>query len=449
LLIAGSTLLETPVDSGLEEAEVPPRRKTKRADFGWFLASESMQVVVAFASVRLISQNLSTPDFGRYGTVYSFVSFGIALCASWPLLVIAQSVVRDGEDAKKVAHSTISYLLLLAGIGVAGIALLAAWRVRGVSVAVVIGLAAAELFGSASMAAQGAVAQSVLGVRYAAICRILLGGTRLAALAFLAVTNSFSLLRIGIVYTCSFVLINIAVALWLRTKLGFVPRPGRRDPAHLRRATAFMGTTGAHVLTEDGDKAVMGSTQSFETGDVANYYLAYRFTLIGALPLNVMVSASHAEFVQKATKPNEHIRRAVRYTGAAFLYGCCFSIGVYLFGSTLLRIAAPKYVSITPILRWLSLLVIIRSGRDFAQNALLGLGRIQTRFYIGIATTVLALAMYLALIPKYSWKGALIATLIAEVFTVTASWLALVHYQRVENRRFAEADADVAAGAPA
>jgi O-antigen/teichoic acid export membrane protein len=431
-------LLETPIDSGFEEAEAPPRRRTKRADFGWFLASETMQVVVAFASVRLITQSLSVADLGRYGTVYSFVSFGIALCSAWPLLVIAQSVVRDGEDPEKVARSTISYLLLLSSVGVAGIALLAAWRVQGVSVMVVVGLAAAELFGSACMAAQGAVAQSVLGVRYAAMCRMLLGATRLAALAFLAITNSFSLLRIGIVYTCSFILVNVAVALWLRTKLGFLPRPGRRDPAHLRRATAFMGTTGAHVLTEDGDKAVMGSTQSFETGDVANYYLAYRFTLIGALPLNVMVSASHAEFVQKATKPNEHINRAARYTGVAFLYGCCFAIGVYLFGHILLRVAAPKYVSITPILRWLSLLVIIRSGRDFAQNALLGLGRIQTRFYIGIATTVLALTMYLALIPKHSWKGALIATLVAEAFTVVVSWVALVHYQRVENRQFAD-----------
>jgi O-antigen/teichoic acid export membrane protein len=430
-------LLETPIDSGVDAREVPPRRKTKRADFGWFLASELMQVAVAITSVHLITNHLSTLDYGRYAGIYAMVSFGIALCSSWPLLVIAQSVVRDGEDSRTVAHSTISYLLILSTIGVASIALLGAWRLPGVSVAVMAGLAAAELFGSATMAAQGAVAQSVLGVSYAARCRIALGATRLAALAFLAVTDSFSLFRIGLVYTCSFVIINIIIALWLRTKLGFLPRPGRRDPAHLRRATAFMGTTGAHVLTEDGDKVVMTATKQLVDG--ANYYLAYRFTLLGALPLTVMVSASHAEFVQKGTHPNEHIKRALRYTGISFAYGCCFAIGVYLFGRPLIHLIAPKYVSATSILRWLSLLIIIRSGRDFAQNALLGLGRIQTRFYIGIATTVVALTMYLALIPKHSWRGALIATLVAEAFTVLMSWVALVYYQRVENRQFAEA----------
>jgi O-antigen/teichoic acid export membrane protein len=413
-----------------------PRRKTKGKDFAWFLASELLQVMVALVSVRLVTSNLETVDYGRYGGIYGMVGFGTALCASWPLLVIAQSVVRDGEDPRKVAHSSIAYLFMLSGLGVIAIGVLGAWRLPGVSLGVMVSLAAAELFGGATVAAQGALAQSVIGARYAAMCRIAISMTRLASLGYLTATHRFSLLNIGVAYTVAFAVTNVLIALWLRPKLGFLPRPGRRDRAHLKRATAFMGTTGAHVLTEDGDKTVMAMTNHLDDG--ALYYIAYRFTLLGAIPFVVMATASHAEFVQPGTHENEHIDRAIRYTFIAFTYSCIFAMIAYLFGQFLLGIIAPKYQNAAPILHWLSLLIIVRSGRDFAQNALLGLGRIRTRFFIGLATTIVAMTLYIALIPSKSWRGALVATLVAEVFTVVLSWIALVHYQRVENVRLAE-----------
>jgi O-antigen/teichoic acid export membrane protein len=432
----GHPLLQSPTEVPSPEPVDATRHKTKGKDFAWFLVSELLQVFVALISVRLVTSNLAKLDYGRYGGIYGMVGFGTALCASWPLLVIAQSVVRDREDPRKVAHSSISYLFMLSGAGVIAIGALGAWRLPGVSLAVMVSLAAAELFGGATVAAQGALAQSVLGARYAAMCRIAISLTRLSALGYLTATHRFSLLNIGIAYTVAFALTNVLIALWLRSKLGFLPRPGRRDRAHLKRATAFMGTTGAHVLTEDGDKTVMAMTNHLDDG--ALYYIAYRFTLLGAIPFVVMASASHTEFVQPGTRENEHIDRAIRYTFIAFTYSCIFAMGAYLFGHFLLSIIAPKYQDATPILRWLSLLVIVRSGRDFAQNALLGLGRIRTRFFIGLATTIVAMTLYIALIPSKSWRGALIATLVAEVFTVALSWIALVHYQRVENVRLGE-----------
>jgi O-antigen/teichoic acid export membrane protein len=435
-------LLKSPTDLPSPEPVDAPRHKTKGKDFAWFLASELLQVIVALVSFSIVTGNLLKVDYGRYAGIYGMVGFGTALCASWPLLVIAQSVVRDGEDPRKVAHSSIAYLFMLSGLGVIAIGALGAWRLPGVSLAVMVSLAAAELFGGATVAAQGALAQSVLGARFAAMCRIAISLTRLAALGFLTITNRFSLLNIGVTYTVAFAATNVLVALWLRPKLGFFPRPGRRDRVHLKRATAFMGTTGAHVLTEDGDKTVMAMTNHLEDG--ALYYAAYRVTLLGTIPFVVMASASHTEFVQPGRHENDHIDRAIRYTFVAFTYSCIFAMGTYLFGRVLLSIIAPKYQDATSILRWLALLVIVRSGRDFAQNALLGLGRIRARFFIGMATTIVAMTLYIALIPSKSWRGALIATLVAEVFTVVLSWIALVHYQRVENVRLAE-EATVAA----
>jgi O-antigen/teichoic acid export membrane protein len=407
------------------------RRRTSTRDVAWSMTSEGLLAVTAIVSVRLLTNSLSKPDVGLFYGIYGFVGLGVSLFASWPLLVISQSIVRDEEDAESVVHSTFAYLFMLSAIGLVLVAVLGAWRLPGLPVTTMLAIGGSDLFGTAIVGALAGLAQATLGVREAAKCRIAGSATRLVVLATLAATG-FSLLRIGVGYLIGFAITSTVLAFRLRSLLGFFPRPGRQNPAHLRQGIQFMAGAGANTLTEDGDKMVMASQPELRS-DNAAYAVAYRFALLGALPLNVLTQASHAEFVQRGASRNEHVRRTAKYTGIAFVYAVLFCAGVYVLGRPVLNLVAPKIPEAASILRWISLLLLLRAGRNFSQNALLGLGKLRVRLGINIGVAITSMVMYLALIPHWSWKGAVATTLVAEALTVAATWVALLKYQREEN----------------
>jgi O-antigen/teichoic acid export membrane protein len=63
-------------------------------------------------------------------------------------------------------------------------------------------------------------------------------------------------------------------------------------------------------------------------------------------------------------------------------------------------------------------------------NGLLGLSRNRVRATILLSNAVLSLVLYVALIPTFSWRGAVAATLIVESTLFVSAWVALAACQR-------------------
>jgi O-antigen/teichoic acid export membrane protein len=61
----------------------------------------------------------------------------------------------------------------------------------------------------------------------------------------------------------------------------------------------------------------------------------------------------------------------------------------------------------------------------------MGLGRNALRTKLLVGNAVFSLVLYAALIPRYSWRGALAATLASEVSLCASGWLAILLCQRV------------------
>ena len=89
-----------------------------------------------------------------------------------------------------------------------------------------------------------------------------------------------------------------------------------------------------------------------------------------------------------------------------------------------------KYKDATPIIRWLAPFILARAVVMFAINGLLGLGRTGARTAVLLGGAALSMGLYLALIPKYSWKGAIAGTLISETAVGLTAWVLLIYYQR-------------------
>ena len=101
------------------------------------------------------------------------------------------------------------------------------------------------------------------------------------------------------------------------------------------------------------------------------------------------------------------------------------------------------------MVRWLSPLVVLRGLTIFPLNGLMGLGKTGLRTLLLLLSAAVSMVMYIALIPLWSWKGAVAGTIIGEAGLAIAAWWLLLVYQRRDDARIDAAAADSTATAAA
>jgi O-antigen/teichoic acid export membrane protein len=76
-------------------------------------------------------------------------------------------------------------------------------------------------------------------------------------------------------------------------------------------------------------------------------------------------------------------------------------------------------------------------------NGLLALGHNPLRSRILVFNALFSISLYLLLIPTYSWRGAIIGTIISEVVAIALAWVFLVSKQRLADRTTPMSDPDI------
>jgi O-antigen/teichoic acid export membrane protein len=61
----------------------------------------------------------------------------------------------------------------------------------------------------------------------------------------------------------------------------------------------------------------------------------------------------------------------------------------------------------------------------YAFNALMGLGRQRSCLFVTVSASLINIALNLALIPHFDWRGSTVATFVAEFLSVVALWTLL------------------------
>jgi O-antigen/teichoic acid export membrane protein len=411
--------------------ESTPRRKHGLShNLAWALAAEASQLFASLVSARIIASHFAPVAYGKYFGIYGIIGFAVSSCTSWAGLVIPQWIVRERESAATTMHSTLTYLALLSAAGIAIVVILGSLLIHKVSIAGIAALASAELVGGATVLPLVMLAQSAVSVRAGLWVRMAGALAKAAAIILLGAFGTVSFVSIGLTLLAGQLAVVIIAGGLIAVYLGFVPRPGAPLRHHLSTAATFMVSVGSYAVFEEGDKPIMASRHEYDSG---LYGVAYRVARLAMVPLAAMENATHMQSVQRGERPGEHIRRASKFTALGIAYGVAALIGINLFGPLMLRLLFPKYTAAITQLRWLSPLVLLRSCRNFSDNGLLGLGKLRSRMTLNLGSAIVSLGLYIALIPRYSWKGALVATVITEVALVLASWTLLIRYQHQEN----------------
>ena len=399
-----------------------------RGDTIWALLDQASALLSSTLSFLLLGRTLGAAGYGAYIGLYALIGPFLAPSLSGILLAAMEHVVRDREDPVVVARSSLGITIASTLLWVPVLSAVALRWIDGLPPMVAVVFVSTEFLLSGLLSASIGMVQALIGFTAAVRLRIAGALARVVLLIVLAAAGMLTLttLAFGQVFTVG------AVAAYGIAKvsrlIGVPARPGRIHLRHVRSVLLYGVGIAASNAQTDGDKFVLSA--SHHQADTGRYGAAYRLLGVVQLPVNALAGATHLSFLYTQEGPNLQMRRAVRLALVATAYAVPAIICMVVLAPLVPKILTRDFGETTLILQLLSPVVILRGTGVFPMNGLMGLGRNALRTKLQVGNALLSLALYAALIPKYSWRGALVATLISEVTLCGSAWIALLLCER-------------------
>lgn len=409
----------------------------------WSGAHDGTQLVAAFASVYFLLRALEPADYGAYVGLYALVGTFGAVSYAGVGLALLQRLVGEGDPPSETLRSFLSVALIV-GLVASGVGVMAGVAVLPLSLFEVAMIVVAELLG-ASMAFVSALAvQAASG--FGAATRVKLGVIvlRFGVLMVLVVLDRLTIAALAGGFALSFGLYAVYLVGHHLPRHGYRVAVGWPSGQAWRSSFLFAAPMGASRLQTDGDKFLLNAFGfGFEAG---LYGAAYRLILLGTTPLLALDTAAFQRFLPRGEgQRGLHWRRATRLGALMGAAAVVVAAGIYLILPLFAFLFEGEFRPALDIVPWLLVLIPLVATTNSPMNGLLGLGRAGVRMVLYLVGAALSLALYLVLIPRFGWEGALAATVVGEVGLSIGAWVALWHYQGRADRARPASDQTVAA----
>ncbi len=424
----------------LEEVEVRGlARHFKRGglanDTAWGALHDLTQLFVMTASFLLLGRKLGVAGYGRYAGVYGIVGPVGGLTWSGVMLAVLQRRLRELDDAEKVARDFFLTSIVLGSIAAILGTVLGSLIIGGLAVTTIAAVMIAELIGNAVASVSIAMVQAQKGFAYAARLRLVILAIRVVMLGILAITDTLTITHLAIGYTIGFAAYLAVLLTRILPGYGIPFILGKPGPGTLKVTAAISLPIGAGVLQQDGDKAVLNG-YGFAS-DAGLYAAAFRVVSMGLMPLRALEGAAFQRFLpHNENQRNEHTQRAFRYSLLALSVSLVIGAGLLVGGRFLTIIIGDDFAGAEKMIPWLLPFLPLTAVSNAPSNGLLGLGKLGVRAGIYTAGALVSLTLYITLVPVMAqpWKGAVVGTIVGELFLAIAGWIALTTFQRRHNR---------------
>lgn len=234
------------------------------------------------------------------------------------------------------------------------------------------------------------------------------------------------LLAWGILYFLGSIIPALLLFLVVSKKLGLPSIKLKEfDYSNIKEGFFFSLSASAVTVNSEVDRSMLVAIDSSLSAGI--YGAGYRFIDIGFLPVMSILSASYARFFKHGEKGIiGTLDFAKKLLPAAIFYGIAFAVFLLLFAPFTPKILGDEYAAAKDVLIFLCPVILLGSVQFLAADSLTGAGFQRLRSFIQVAAALLNVTLNFILIPIYSWKGAIIATLCSETFKVIALGLVIL-----------------------
>ncbi|WP_306549549.1 oligosaccharide flippase family protein [Desulfobulbus sp.] len=206
-----------------------------------------------------------------------------------------------------------------------------------------------------------------------------------------------------------------------------------RSYAHLKESTPFSFWGIADKFYVDADKFMLARFASLSSAGV--YSAGYRFVEMAFLPLHALLNAASPRFFRSA---QNGILSALSYSRRICLAPLIYAISagcVLFFAAPILPcLLGKEFEEAVNVIRWLAWLPLVTVPRLLLQYPLATNGLQRTGMLVVIAGACVNLALNFCMIPWWGWRGAVVATYLAEVLMSLLIVRSITYYRACTSR---------------
>lgn len=389
---------------------------------GWSLAVELSRLPLQAAYFLLVARSLGADGFGIFAGVAAVAAALGPFANLGGGMILLRDASREPGRLRECFGRTLRTLAwsgsALAVIAAGAAALLMPRASFGLGL--LVGLADLLFLPALGAASYTFVATDDL--RRAGRMQLELSVLKLAAAGLLAWAGSAASLPFWALLYCAATAAAAALALRAAFKSFGRPQLSRGlGPEALKDGLPFSLAASARNINNDIDKAFMARWAPLDESGA--YAAAYRILTISLLPVKAVMAAAQSGFFRHGAGGLESGSRFVLgLMPVPTAYAAATSAALWLAAPLAPLLLGPAYAEAAAALRWLSPLPLIRTLQEFPSNALTGSDHNRWRAWVHWGAAGLNLLLCLALIPRYSWRGAAWASLASDGAQLVAFW---------------------------
>ena len=399
----------------------------------WALTSRIASIGVQFGYFVLLARSLGAEELGKFLAVASLTTMAYPLGDLGSSSMVTRDVSRDNSNAKEALGSalliTFSFNVILIPI-----LFIVAYKILPDTITslslVLMFLTEILLFclGNCMGATLYALYQYKKASQNMLIGMLL---KFLAAVIFVFAQPVHNMQTWTIFYFIATLLGLVIFEVSTIVKIVGIPQPNiHRIKDYVSQGIYFAVGGSAESINGSLDKTMMVSLSTLEATGL--YSAAWRFLDMASLPVHTITGVLYPKFfAEGAFGIRGTFRFAQRIIPITFLYGILILIVLVFLGPIIPRLLGDQYTGSIRILIWLSPMILVLSLQWIVADILAGSGYQRSRTIINLSVIISTFLLNWYLIPIYSWKGAVISTIISGSLRAILLWgTAIFLYKR-------------------
>lgn len=397
----------------------------------WMLLSHGSSIFMQAAYFILLARTLGSEEYGKFVAVAALAAVVSPIAGLGGGDLLIKNASRDRSLFQPYWGSA---LLLLGGTSTVLIALVMLLAPvilpNSISPLTTFLILSADLVGIRVIELCMAAFVAYGRVKKAAQVKFLLSFSKLiaAAILFFYAQSSNAIFWAGL-YCLSNIIVAF-ISIFMVNKVG-LPRLDFSlfKPAYFREGFHFSVTAASAVVSANADKTLLVSLANPTVAGI--YGAAYRFIDVGSVAMYAVSGATYYRFFQHGVAGIKgSLGFAKRLFPFVLLYGAVSTTGYLLFAPLVPQILGVQFTESVDVVRWLAPIHLILFLQVLFSDSLAGAGFQGLRSGIQAAAACANIALNFWLIPLYSWKGAVWATLISDTAKLVCLAIAAAYLYR-------------------
>lgn len=408
------------VARSLRAPERPRFRLSRLArDTGWLTAGQLVRSAIQAVAFVLVARTLGARGYGAFAGVVALVAVASPFVGLGTENLLVKHVARRPESLAEQWGRAIWWTTITAVVfGAAATAIAHLTFPHSIGLGLVAAVVVADMWLARLISAATRLYQAIYRVARVAQLFTLLSAARLAAaLAMVSLVPAADPATWALLYVAATAIATLISAGIVAVECGAPRWSALSLKGEWREGLYFSLGLSATRISIDVDKTMLAQLGSLAAAGI--YSAAYRIVDVATTPVQALLTSLYASFFSEGAKgPDGPTKYLGRLLPSTLIYTGGVAIVLYALAPIMPLILGPQFADSIPALRWLAAVPILYGIHRLHAQLLTGADRQGIRTFGEALAAAMNAGLNLWLIPAYSWKGAVWATLSSESLLV-------------------------------